>query len=173
VEEGGRVSDEPAYAGFGFTDAEWGLVTGLPQAVLNAASAAEADGARRTRAESAAGLDAIGQGRESPSPLVSAVAAELVDRVGDPEQGAELPPVEPPDPAAYASDVLARAAEVATLLGGRVSEGDAGAYRHWLVEIADEVVGAAPSGGVLGIGGDRVTETERRFRDELARVLAD
>src|SRR5689334_15364110 len=110
------VTDEPEYAAFGFTDAEWGLLTGLPQAVLTAASAAESDGARRTRAESAAGLDAIAEGRQSPSRLVSAVAMELVDRVGDPEEGAELPAVEPADPAAYAADVLSRAAEAATLL---------------------------------------------------------
>src|SRR3954468_16154629 len=103
-----RVTDEPVYAQFGFTDAEWGLISGLPQSVLTAASAAESDGARRTRAEAAAGLDTISDGRESPSPLVAAVAAEIVARVGDPERGEELAVPAPPDPQAYAADVLAR-----------------------------------------------------------------
>ena len=157
----------------GFSDAEWGLLVGLPQSVLTAASAAEHDGTRRTLAENAAGLEAIATGRESASPLVTAVAGELVARVGDPETGEELPSIEPPDPVAYAEDVLARAGEAARLLAVRTDEGEAGAYKHWLVTIAEQVVTASPSGGILGVGGDVVTEPERRFRDRLSSVLND
>ncbi len=167
------MTDEPVYAQFGFTDAEWGLVAGLPQSVLTAASAAEQDGARRTRAEAAAGLDRIADGRQSASPLVAAVALELVTRVGDPDRGEELAVPEPPDPKAYAADVLSRAAEAAKIVDGRVSEGEAGAYKHWLVEIAEDVVSASSSGGMFGLGGETVTEPERRFRDQLSRVLSD
>ncbi|MEJ3744766.1 hypothetical protein WEI85_15900 [Actinomycetes bacterium KLBMP 9797] len=165
------MTEQPVYATLGFTDEEWGLLVGLPQSVLTAASAAEHDGARRTHAENAAGLEAISTGREEPSRLVAAVANELVARVGDPELGEELPAVEPPDPAAYLDDVLKRAAEASVLLAAKVDEGEAGAYKHWLVTIAEQVVTAAPSGGVLGIGGDVVTEPERRFRDRLAQTL--
>ena len=94
------MTDLPVFTELGFTDAEWGLLVGLPQSVLTAASAAEHDGTRRTLAENAAGLEAISEGRESASPLVTAVAAELVSRVGDPESGEELPAIEPADPAA-------------------------------------------------------------------------
>jgi hypothetical protein len=167
------VTDEPVYATFGFTDSDWGLVVGLPQSVLTAASAAAPDGARKTRAENAAGLDKISDGRGSASPLVSAVANELTARVGDPERGEELPVIEPADPIGYADDVLDRAAKAAVLLKERVGEGDAGAYRLWLVEIAETVTGAASTGGVFGIGGADVTETERQFRDRLAHVLSD
>jgi hypothetical protein len=41
------------------------------------------------------------------------------------------------------------------------------------VTIAEQVVTAAPTGGILGIGGDVVTDSERRFRDRLATVLND
>jgi len=167
------VSNVTVSTEFGFTDTEWGLLVGLPQSVLTAASAAEHDGTRRTLAENAAGLEAIAEGRESPSPLVAAVAGELVARVGDPETGEELPAIEPPDPAAYAADVLSRAREAAALLAAKAGEGEAGAYKHWLVTIAEQVVTAAPSGGMLGIGGDVVTDSERRFRDELSAVLND
>jgi hypothetical protein len=169
--EDSPVTDEPVYATFGFTDAEWGLLVGLPQSVLTAASAAAPDGARKTRAENAAGLDKISDGRGSADPLVAAVAAELVTRVGDPERGEELPVIEPGDPAGYVGDVLDRAATAAALLAGRPVAGDPGAYKHWLVEIAETVVGAASTGGVFGIGGDVVTETERRFCDDLSAVL--
>jgi hypothetical protein len=73
----------------------------------------------------------------------------------------------------YAEDVLERATEAAALLAGKAAGADAETYKHWLVEIADLVVGAASTGGVLGVGGEPVTDAERSFRDELAKVLAD
>ncbi|MGW5670501.1 hypothetical protein [Micromonospora sp. NPDC003776] len=165
--------EQPAYTGFGFSDEEWGLLVGLPQAVLTAASAAESDGTKRTMTENAAGLETISAGRESASPLVAAVAGEVVTRVGDPEAGAELPVITPAEPQAMIDDVLARAGQAAALLSAKVDEGQAGAYRHWLVEIAEQVVTAASSGGILGLGGDVVSDSERRFRDRLAHVLND
>lgn len=167
------MSDQPVYSQWGFSDAQWSLLVGLPQAVVTAASAAESDGTRRTMAENAAGLEAISNARQAASPLVSRVATEIVSRVGDPERGEELPVVQPPDPQAYLADVLGRAGEASALLASRVDDGEAGAYRHWLVKIAEQVVSASASGGLLGIGGDQVTEGERRFRDELSRVLTD
>ncbi|WP_434743623.1 hypothetical protein [Micromonospora sp. SH-82] len=172
--------EQPAYTGFGFSDEEWGLLVGLPQAVLTAASAAESDSSRRTRAEGVAGMEIISSGRESAIPLVAAVAGEIVARVGDPEAGGDLPGVEvelpvvaPADPQALIDDVLARAGQAAALLATKVDEGQAGAYKHWLVEIADQVVGAAPTGGILGLGGEQVSDSERRFRDRLAQILND
>ncbi|MFG1779247.1 hypothetical protein ACGFIR_08200 [Micromonospora sp. NPDC049051] len=165
--------EQPAYTGFGFSDEEWGLLVGLPQSVLTAASAAESDGTRRTMAENAAGLETIAAGRESASPLVAAVAGEIISRVGDPEAGEELPVIAPSDPRGYLEDVLGRAKEAAALLAARTDEGEAGAYKHWLVDIAEQVVGAASSGGILGLGGDVVSDSERRFRDRLAQVLND
>ena len=79
--------------------------------------------------------------------------------------------IEPADPIGYAQDVIGRAAEAAALLSGRVGEADAETYKHWLVEIADTVVGAASTGGVLGLGGEPVTDDERAFRDRLGKAL--
>ena len=167
------MTDVPLYAMLGFTDAEWGLLVGLPQSVVTAASAATADSARKTRAENAAGLDVISDARASASRLVAAVASEAIARAGDPDLGEELPVIEPEDPHGYARDVLARAAEAHAVLAAKVAQADAETYRHWLVEIAESVVTAASSGGVLGLGGEDVTEDERTFRDELAQALAD
>jgi hypothetical protein len=167
------VTEQPVFSQLGFSDQEWGLLVGMPQAVLTAASAAESDGAKRTLQENAAGLEAISAGRESGNWLVTEVAKELVSRVGDPDAGDELPALTPSDPEAYIADVLNRARETQTLLREKVDEGQAGAYTHWLVTIAEQVVTAAPSGGMLGIGGDVVTEDERRFRDELSAIFND
>jgi hypothetical protein len=167
------VTDEPLYATFGFTDAEWGLLVGLPQSVLTAASAATHDSARKTRAETAAGLDEISDARASASPLVVAVASAVLDQTGDPDRGEEMPAIEPADPVGYGQDVVSRAGEAAVLLAAKADPADAETYKHWLVEIADSVVGAASSGGVLGIGGDVVSDNERAFRDALAKALSD
>lgn len=166
------MTDEPLYALWGFTDAEWGLLVGLPQAVLTAASAATHDSSRKTRHENEAGLAEIADARVSASPLVAAVAGGVVELAGDPELGEEPPMIEPADPAGYARDVLVRAAEANALLAAKASESDAETYKHWLVEIAESVVGAATTGGVLGIGAETVTDSERAFRDDLAKALA-
>ncbi len=167
------MSDNPLYATLGFTDSQWGLLVGLPQSVLTAASAASADSARKTRAEGAAGLAVISDARADPSPLVAAVAQAIVARVGDPERGEEPPVIEPSDPIGYAQDVLGRAAEAVALLHAKAEPADAETYKHWLVEIAEVVVGAASSGGVLGLGSETVTASEREFVDALAKIVAD
>ena len=167
------MTDEPLYATFGFTDAEWGLLVGLPQSVLTAASVATHDSARKTRAETAAGLDQISDARASASPLVTAIAKAVLDQTGDPDRGEELPAIEPADPVGYAQDVIGRAAEASVLLAAKSDPADAETFKHLLVEIADTVVGAASSGGVLGLGGDTVTDNERAFRDALAKALGD
>jgi len=75
--------------------------------------------------------------------------------------------------AIYVNPAAALAPGAAVLLAGKASESDAETYKHWLVEIADTVVGAVSTGGVLGIGGETVTESERLFRDDLAKALTD
>ncbi|GLY06162.1 MULTISPECIES: hypothetical protein [Actinoplanes] len=166
------MTDEPLYAQLGYTDAEWGLLTGLPQSVITAASAATPDSARKTRAENQAGLDRISDARASASALVSTVAGAAVAEAGDPEIGEEAPIIEPNDPEAYVQDVLSRAGEAAALLSAKATVADAETYRHWLLEITDAVVGAASTGGLLGIGAETVTEDEQSFRDHLAQALA-
>jgi hypothetical protein len=156
-----------------YSDEEWGLLVGLPESVMMAAIFAENDSVNRTADESGAGLDAIAAGRDSGSTLVRDVAQELVTRLGDPETG-DLPPVlEIGSRQVDVNDVLARARTVTDVLAAKAGPGEAAAYRHWLVGIADQVVNAAKSGGFLGIGGSWVSESERHFVEELSTVLND
>ncbi|MET7418289.1 hypothetical protein [Dactylosporangium sp. NPDC005555] len=158
-----------------YTDEEWGLLVGLPQSVLIAASQAERDGSRRTREEWTAGMTAIADGRDSASDLVRTVAADVVARQGDIEEGLvggqEPPIIEFPDREAGIADVIERAKAAHELLAAKAADADAESYRFWLITLADQVVSAAKSGDVLGFGGELVTPAERAFRDELAAVL--
>jgi hypothetical protein len=162
-----------------FSDQEWSLLVGLPESVLSAASIVESDSGHRTQSEGEAGLAAIADGRGSGSPLVEAVATALVAQLGgDPDLGEEPPVVvAPDDPAGYIAECLARAQAASALLAAKSPEdigaGDAGAYRHWLVTIADSVVNAASSGGLLGIGGERVSAAEQSFVGRLTVALGD
>ncbi|MEV6927681.1 hypothetical protein AB0M46_24710 [Dactylosporangium sp. NPDC051485] len=160
------MDTEPKY-----TDEEWGLLVGLPQSVLIAASQAEADGSRRTREEWTAGMTTIADGRGASSPLVKLVAEEVVARQGDVTHGDEPPVIEFPDREAGLADVISRARAAHELLAAKAEPADAAAYRYWLVTLAEQVVGAASTGGILGIGGEQVTPAERSFRDNLAAAL--
>jgi hypothetical protein len=154
-------------------DEQWSLLVGLPQSVMTAASAAERDSGRRTHTEGEAGLEAISDGRDSGNPLVEAIATEVIDRLGgDPDLGEEpeVVPV-PADPSGAIADCLSRAGQARALLASAVDEGDAGAYRHWLVTIAERVVEAAAS-GVLGFG-EQVSESEQDFVRNLTVALND
>jgi hypothetical protein len=154
-----------------YTDEEWGLLVGLPQSVVIAASQAESDSNRRTVAEWSAGMTAIADGRGSASPLVRDVATEVVTRLGDIEEGEDPPVIQFSDPESGISDVVERAGTVHRLLADKAPDADAEAYRFWVVTIAEQVVTAAKSGDVFGMGGDIVTEPERTFRDNLAAAL--
>ena len=160
------VEIEPKYS-----DEEWSLLVGLPQSVVVAASQAESDSKSRTLAEWTAGMTAIGDGRDSVSPLVQKIAAEVVARLGDVEEGEDPPVIQFSDPESGIADVVERASTVRGLLADRESAADAEAYRFWVVTIAEQVVSAAKSGDLFGLGGDIVTDNERQFRDHLAAAL--
>jgi hypothetical protein len=163
-----------------FSDAEWSVLVGLPQSVVWAASAIEPDSAKRSMLESEAGLRAIADGRGSSSKLVASVATQIIEQVaGDPDLGEEpVVVVSPAEPEPYVEDCLNHARQAMAMLtdradGAEWGEGDAGAYKHWLVTIAEDVVAAAPSGGVLGIGGTQVTAAEQDFVHRLTVALGD
>jgi hypothetical protein len=161
-----RVEIEPKYS-----DEEWGLLVGLPQSVVVAASQAQPDGTRRTLAEWTAGMTAIADGRDSVSDLVKRVATEVVAQQGDISDGEDPPIIQFPDRDAGIAEVVSRAGTVHALLAEKADDADAEAYRFWVVTIAEQVVGAAKSGDILGLGGELVSEPERLFRDTLAAAL--
>ena len=165
------MTDEPVYATFGFSDAEWGLLVGLPQSVLTAASAADPDSARKTRAENAAGLDTIAAGRESASPLVAAVAGELVPGSATRSAARSCRPSSRPTRWLRRRRRSAGPARRPRCWpAGR--EGDAGAYKHWLVEIAERWWRRVARRGA----GHRRRDGHRdrgAFRDDLAKALSD
>ncbi|MGA8114657.1 MAG: hypothetical protein WCA46_13410 [Actinocatenispora sp.] len=150
-----------------YSEEEWELLLELPEAVVIAATSAEADSMRRTVDEGLAGRHAIDAGRHSDSPLVRRIATELRAANSD---GPRPAAVEFNDRAEGLADVLAASREAAAVLK-KAAPADATAYRQWLTAIAEQVCGAAKSGGFLGLGGTQVSESEQRFLADLAAGL--
>ena len=146
----------PQRAGLPFDRDEWELLVKLPGRVVVAATSAPPDAPWRTVTEGLAGIDAIAAGRASASRLVRDVVAAIYAETGDD------PPVpgRVPEPTA---DVLASCRSAARLLADQASREDFDGYRHWLEAIAARVCRAAPTGGLLGLGGQLVRPAERAF----------
>jgi hypothetical protein len=143
--------------------------------------------ARQTVAEGLAGLDAIAAGRAFDSDLVRAVVAAIYAENDGRSAGsgrshlAAFDGVDPvrqaraATPAAQAhrrpAGVLASCRSVTAVLSTRADPADSAAYRQWLQSIAARVCEAASSGGLLGLGGDLLSDAEREFLDELGSAL--
>ena len=154
-----------------FDQTQWNLLVQLPKWVAQAASAAERDSAHHTAQEEEAGLLAIADGRTSGSPLVASIAADLVEVYDERKPDPTAPKIDVHHPEAGLAEVLERARQGAALMIATAEPTEAAAYRRWLLAITDTVIGAVRSGAVLGLGGQTVSENERRFREQLARAL--
>lgn len=171
-----RTSSTPGHplkvAAGQFSPADWRLVVTLPAEVMIATVATQAEGERRSVAEGLAGLDAIAAGRGSDSDLVRAVVAAIYS---EPEEDRAEPPADAGDLATRRAQVLAACGQVVAILRAHADPADAAAYRHWVLQVAVRVCAASQSGGVLGLGGDRIAGEYRGpgrdFLDDLAVAL--
>ena len=145
-----------------FAQAERDLLVRLPRWIVGAASAVQPDNATRTHRELEAGFLAVANGRLTKDPFLTEVANGTLG-IFDEEGPVDTTGVDA---------VLEKAGEAWQLLRARVTPAEAAAYARWLLDITDEVISAARSDGVLGVGGMLVTPAEQRFRDRLAQVLA-
>lgn len=69
------------------------------------------------------------------------------------------------------SEGLQRIRDAVALLEPKAEPGDVEAYKRFVLTVAERAAEATKSGGVLGIGGERVSEAESAALDELAAAL--
>lgn len=150
-----------------FEPHEWELLTRLPARVMIAATSAEPDSDRRTVDEGLAGINAIAAGADVDSELVKAIVGAIYAEADPDPPAAE----QFRDPRAAITEVLVSCRAAAIVLDARATPADGQAYRHWLESIADQVCGAARSGGLLGIGGTTRSPAEQRFLADLLDAL--
>jgi hypothetical protein len=69
------------------------------------------------------------------------------------------------------AEAIDRIREAKEELAAKGEEGDVAAYRDFILAVAQRVAEADKSGGVLGIGGERVTERETAAIEEIRAAL--
>jgi hypothetical protein len=148
-----------------FSAEEWAELCSAPFiAGMYVASAGEGSRAQYTQ-EMVALAEGLRASVARGGPLAAAVAADLASRAGNRlgTGAAAASPDERPT-------MLRRVARVGATLACAGGE-EAAAYRRWVLGLAAEVAGAASDGGLLGIGGRRVSYAEQVALRELAEAL--
>ena len=154
----------------GFEPDEWDLLLLAPWTVAMGVVQADPSSGSGRKRELDALMDRIRitQAGEEPSELVRSVALELV---GGPSGPASHRVVDSDGPGDLRQQVLNRCGALADLLERRVAQSEADAFKRWLLMLAETVAEAAREGGVLGIGGARVSSDERAMLQALAEAL--
>jgi hypothetical protein len=126
-------------------------------------------GARRPDAE-ARRPDAKTRQTDAGARRVDAQARWVDDNAG--RDDVEVPAAQEfTDRAQGIAGVLTGCRSAAALLAARADPADSAAYRQWLQSIAARVCEAARSGGLLGIGGELLSDAERQLLDDLGGAL--
>lgn len=149
-----------------FSPVEWSVLSGLPERIIASAITADPVTGLSSLLEEVAGLTQLSQGamQRPDSQLVQAVFAAYKEH-GEGEartlemsqQGIEN----------LIPETLEMAAQVSELLARSVEPEEAAAFVSWLREAAESVCTAARTGGILGIGGQVISDSEAEFLDAL------
>jgi hypothetical protein len=153
-----------------FSPVEWTILTELPIRVLAAAMRADESSELGLLMQQATGLTELSSRANEYS------SSELVQRVFDhyKSQGdgeAQTLQLSEQWIERLTPDTIERARQATEILSQKASPEDAAAYKLWLLETAAAVCAAASTGGFLGIGGERISEKEQAFLDDLGRAF--
>lgn len=146
------------------TDAQWQQLLAAPPAIARAVSAvAGSTGRSEVELEAFVRLVDRTAHEESSDDLVGELAARLH---GSLSSGAVAPPGDDP-----VADGIHAARQAGAILGVLPDESAARAVRLWLLRVANTVAAASREGGVLGIGGEDVSQPEREAVTAIADAL--
>jgi membrane-bound lytic murein transglycosylase B len=156
-----------------FTPEEWSKI--VQSVVLSgmAVTAADPSGLIGLLQESFASGSALLKAKTDPgsSELIKAVVAEFETSEG---RGKVQEAIKARLAGAKAGDVSQRSMEAlreaSRILDSKAPQ-DSAAFKQWLRTISGRVADAASEGGVLGFGGQRVSDAEKATLSEIAKAL--
>ncbi|HMS85322.1 MAG TPA: hypothetical protein PKD12_16895 [Nitrospira sp.] len=154
-----------------FSPDEWSTLRDTPHLVAAAAMIVGNSGLGTIK-EGYATAKSILEAQQSPNGLIK----ELASR-GEIEEAQKSirNQIELTDPegskAKLRTQALAKSTAALKLLATKGESGDMDAYKDWLIQIADAVTKAAKEGGILGIGGERVSAGEQAFLKDLSTSI--
>lgn len=153
-----------------FSPVEWSVLTELPVRIVASAVTVDESSSLGVLLEQVTGLTQLSNGamQRPDSKLVQAIFEQYKDEGQGETNTLELSEqwVENLVP-----ETLERARQAAEILATRVSNEEALDYKSWLLETAEAVCAASKTGGFLGIGGTRVTESEEQFLRDLSAAF--
>ena len=107
--------------------------------------------------------------REGRTPLMEAMAADLMGTPPDPKDLPRQDPIKGMDEAR--SRALEGVRQAVYLVASKTSPEDAAAYRQMLLTVAERTAQAAKEGGFMGFGGEQINDKERTVLDELRALI--
>jgi hypothetical protein len=156
-----------------FTPAEWTKVLESMMLAGMAVSAAHPSGLWGTLKEAFASRSALAASKLEPgaNELIKAAIADLETREARSAVEEALHKcVAGAKPAEIVQRSLANLAEVSTILDAK-APGDAAAFKAFLRGISQKVAEASVEGGFLGLGGVKVSDTEKATLGDIAKAL--
>lgn len=166
-----------------FTQDERHLLAALPQAIGGAVAVAGRSGLFGTGKEMFANSRALLEGAKAypGNPIIRDVVPDVAstDRGGEIEQMkqtrdwsiARIKAKGVDSAESMIAMVVEDAREVAALLKAKAEPAQAAEYRAWTLAVAEQVANAATEGGILGFGGERLSEPESRLIAQLKDAL--
>jgi hypothetical protein len=152
-----------------FSAAEWQLLGDVPLAACAAVAVAEpgSGGEREVEAVIAGWREAAQQW--GTTELVGLIARYLDPQTRPVAQEAEQ--ALPSTAEAVLDEVLGLCRQAAALLETKATPEETEGYKQFTLHMATNVAKAAREGGLLGLGGERVSPNERRTLQSLADAL--
>lgn len=155
-----------------YTEQEWHLLLDVPPAIGTAVMYAGRSGlgSMKEAMALASGILGARTGYEGNELIESLVNARLKDGEKSTIETLKSPYVGL-TPEQVLEDAIGKCRSVVELLGSRASASEAEGYVEWSVAVAEKVANAAKEGGFLGIGGERVSEEEKKAISSVREAL--
>lgn len=157
-----------------FSNEEWNALRDAPQLVALAVALSGASGIGGTIKETFASSMGLVEGMKSDNELIRSVCAREEIEAGQAALKAQLPEIKAMGFDAAKQTITDTALErtrVALAALRAKSPADLAAYQQFLKALGERVAKAAKEGGFLGIGGERVSEGEKKMLASLGEAI--
>jgi hypothetical protein len=156
-----------------YTPEEWQLLLDVPPLVGTAVMVAGKSGLGSMKEAFALASGVIGakSGYEGNELITALIEGRMKD--GDRSEVEQLStnPYRGQPPEEIAAAAVEKCKQVATLLDTKSTPTESDQFKSWSIAVGEKVANAAKEGGFLGIGGERVSESEKEVLTAVAAAL--
>ena len=157
-----------------YTPEQWQLLIDVPPMVGTAVMVAGKSGlgSLKEAFALASGVLSGKHGYEDNQLIQSLIESRLKDGQRSQIESLTDNPYRSKQPPELADEVAQKCQQANQLLAEKSTVQEAGGYKQWVLAVGQKVAEAAKEGGFLGVGGERVSESEREVLDKLTAALS-